>query len=112
MKIYFEDGRLVDLKRLPIVPDYVIEASDGVSENINFLHNLSLNNQDCIVYTNSILALDNRWGWNDQLHVPEIFLRDNEHGCFMNITAFTNRQIKQGHNLARMYISGEFNKCS
>lgn len=37
MKIYFEDGPLVNLKKLPIAPDYIIDATDGVSKNIELL---------------------------------------------------------------------------
>ena len=68
MKIYFEDGKLVDLKRLPITPDYVVDASDGVSENINLLSNLYNNNCNCIVYTNSIFAFDNHYAWNGNFY--------------------------------------------
>lgn len=108
MKIYFEDGKLVDLKRLPITPDYVVDASDGVSENINLLSNLYNNNCNCIVYTNSIFAFDNHYAWNENLKLPEIFIRDSENGLFANIANFTNRELREGHNLGKMYISGEF----
>ena len=30
MKIYFEDGPLVNLKKLPIAPDYIIDATDDM----------------------------------------------------------------------------------
>lgn len=108
MKIYFEDGKLCILKRLPVIPDYVVDASDGVSENINLLSNLYSNNRDCIVYTNSIFAFSNRYAWYETLKAPEIFIRDNEHGLFTNITNFTNRELREGHNLAHLYICGEF----
>lgn len=108
MKIYFEDGKLVNLKRLPVIPDYVVDASDGVSENINLLSNLYSNNHDCVIYTNSIFAFSNRYAWNENLKLPEIFIRDNLHGLFTNITNLTNRELREGHNLGKMYVNGEF----
>lgn len=108
MKIYFEDGKLVDTKRLPVRPDFIINAADGVSENINSLDNLLMNNRDCIIYTNSLLAFSNRYAWNENLRIPEIYIRDNEHGLFMNIVNFTNRELRECHNLAKMYVNVEF----
>ena len=108
MKIYFEDGKLVDLQRLPVVPDYVIDATDGVSENINLLDNCYSQNRNCVVYTNSIFAFSNRYAWNAKLTTPEIYIRDNENGLFTNITNLTNRELREGHKLAKMYLKGEF----
>ena len=109
MKIYFEDGELINAKKLPVKPDFVINASDGVSRNIALLDNLNLTNKDYFIYTNSILAFSNRYAWNKDLQIPEIYIRDNQHGVFINITHLTNRELKEGHNFAKMYIAGEFN---
>ncbi len=108
MKIYFEDGKLEDVKRLPVMPDYIVDAANGVSENINLLDNLYLNNYNSIIYTNSIFAFNNRYAWNEDLQLPEIYIRDNKHGLFTNITNFTERILREGHNLTKMYIAGEF----
>ncbi len=108
MKVYFEDGKLVNTKLLPEKPDFVIDAADGVSPCINMLDNLGENRKDCVVYTNSIFAFSNRYAWNEKLQLPEIYIRDNEHGAFTNITNFTNRTLREGHNLAKLYVGGEF----
>ncbi len=108
MKIYFEDGPLVNLKKLPIAPDYIIDATDGVSKNIELLTELYVNNRNCIIYTNSILAFSNRYAWNAKLKVPEIFICNNEYGIFTNICELTNRELREGLNLANLYIGGEF----
>lgn len=108
MKVYFEDGKLVDVKQLPVVPDFVIDAADGVTACINLLDNLDKYRRDCVVYTNSIFAFSNRYAWNEKLQLPEIFIRDNEHGLFTNITNFTKRELREGHNLAKLYVGGEF----
>ena len=108
MKIYFEDGRLINTKYLPEKPDYIIDATEGVTACLNSLCNLHMNKPDAIVYTNFILAMSNQYAWNEKLKVPEIYIRDNEHGCFTNITNFTHKELREAHNLARMYVAGAF----
>lgn len=109
MKIYFEDGVLRSNNDLPVIPDHIIDASDGVSQNINMLYSLRVHEPDCTVYTNSLLAFSNQYAWNEELRIPEIYIR-KENGTFVNITYFTNRELKGDYNLAKMYISGEFDK--
>lgn len=106
MKIYFEDG-IIDTRKIPIVPDYIVDAADGVSNNLNLLYSLSVESPKCIIYTNSILALENRYAWNDKRKTPDIFIR-GECGAFRKITKFTGRELRRGHNLKKLYISGEF----
>lgn len=106
MKIYFEDG-VLDSKKIPIVPDYIVDATNGVTNNINLLYILSIESPECIIYTNSILAFENRYAWNDDKKVPDIFIR-GKCGAFRRITKFTGRELREGHNLKKMYIAGEF----
>ena len=107
MKIYFEDVKLVNTKLLPKKPDFVINAADGVNACINMLDNLNKNRKDCVIYTNSIFAFSNRYAWNEKLQLPEIYIRDRN-GAFTNITQLTNRILREGHNLAKLYVGGEF----
>lgn len=109
MKIYFEDGILRSNNDLPVTPDHIVDASDDVSQNMDMLYSLRMHEPSCTVYTNSILAFSNRYAWNEELQIPEIYIR-KENRAFVNITHFTNRELKGGHNLAKMYISGEFDK--
>lgn len=110
MKIYFEDGKinLNDTMILPPEkPDYVIDAGEGMSACIDTLYDLRKNHKDCVVYTNSIFAFSNLYAWNEKLHRPEIYIRDNN-GSFTNICLLTNRELHEGLNLARLYAGGEF----
>ena len=108
MKIYFEDGPLRSANQLPIKPDYIVKASEGVASNINDIDNLFLSNPNGIVYTNSIMAFSNEYAWNKDLQVPEIYIRSGEYMLFTRIDELTGRELREGHNLAKMYIAGEF----
>lgn len=107
MKIYFEDG-LLNTINYPIDAEYIIDATYGVTNNIDILDELKELNEPLIIYTNSIFAFDNRYAWNEELKVPEIYIRTGEDRVFTRIDKLTNRELKEGHNLAKMYISGEF----
>ena len=109
MKIYFEDGHLeTDLSFLSVEIDSIVDATAGVNSNINTLDNLMWCNPDRVVYTNSIFAFNNMYAWNKELKVPEIYIRAGEHRVFTRIDKLTNRELREGHNLAKMYVAGEF----
>lgn len=109
MKIYFEDGKLRDLSQLPTDIDFIIDATDGVSANFNFLDAFNTQVKESItIYTNSIFAFSNQYAWNKELKVPEIYIRAGEHMIFTRIDELTERELREGHNLAKMYVAGEF----
>lgn len=109
MKIYFEDGHLeTDLSFLSVEIDSIVDAAAGVNSNINALDYLMRNNPDRAVYTNSIIAFNNMYAWNKELKVPEIYIRAGEHMVFTRIDKLTNRELREGHNLAKLYVAGEF----
>ena len=108
MKIYFEDGELVSSGYLPIDRYIVVNAASGISRNIAVLNDIKETEPNAIVYTNSIFAFSNIYAWNEELKVPEIYIRAGEHMLFTRIDELTDRELREGHNLAKMYISGEF----
>jgi len=108
MKIYFEDGELVSSGYLPIDRYIVVNAGSGVNTNIKVLDDIKEYNPNAVVYTNSIFAFSNIYAWNEELKVPEIYIRAGEHMLFTRIDKLTNRELREGHNLAKMYVSGEF----
>ena len=110
MRIYFEDGPLIVNYTMilpPEEPDVILDAAEGASHCINVLDDLLRNHKDCVIYTNSIFAFSNHYAWNEKLQLPEIYMRDRN-GVFTNITKFTNRILREGHNLAKLYVGGEF----
>lgn len=110
MKIYFEDGELVTSGYLPFDRYIVVHAASGVSRNIAVLDDINESEPNAIVYTNSIFAFSNEYAWNEELKVPEIYIRAGEHMVFTRIDKCTARELRQGHNLAHMYVAGEFEK--
>lgn len=108
MKIYFEDGALLKNSALPIAPHARIHAEDGVSANIRALEWYHGYGEKIVIYTNSIMAFDNRYAWNEIEQVPEIYIRAGEYQVFTRIDKLTERELRRAHNLSKMYLSGEF----
>lgn len=111
MKIYFEDGRLKDFNLLTFKFDGKIDAKDGCSDNINSLNEWFAHSpKTSVIYTNSIIALDNKYCWNADLKIPELYIRAGENYEFVRIDKLTDRELREAHNLMHMYLSGCFNK--
>ena len=108
MKIYFEDGELMHRTQLPFDVDLVVQAGRGVRQNIEALDIFAETKPDAVVYTNSIFAFSNQYAWNENLKTPEIYIRAGEYMGFTRIDELTQRELREGHNLAKMYVAGEF----
>lgn len=108
MKIYFEDGELRHYTQIPFEVDLAVQAGRGVSENITMLDLFAEQKPNATVYTNSIFAFCNQYAWNKELKAPEIYIRAGEHMVFTRIDKLTIRELREGHNLAKMYVAGEF----
>ena len=108
MKIYFEDGILRDSSQLPFTCYTLVNAACGVSRNISVLDELVESEPDAIVYTNSIFAFSNEYAWNEEMKVPEIYIRSGEQSEFVRIDKLTTRELRFAHNLAKMYVAGAF----
>lgn len=116
MKIYFEDGQLnIFALELPNVAHY-IDASCGYSANQRLLDkfkkNEEMHNTSISIYTNSLIALSNKYCWNSELKLPELYLREYKDGPFVRVTELTDKEIHQVHNLMQMYINGAFHSTN
>lgn len=108
MKIYFEDGELKNvLSEIPCNIDMILDAKHGYSFCDSILFELKQSNYIAVVYTNMITALRNEYTWNNELKAPEIYIR-NKNGVFTRIDKLTNRELREAHNIMRMYIAGAF----
>ncbi|MBO5969891.1 MAG: hypothetical protein J6S14_15495 [Clostridia bacterium] len=110
MKIYFEDGPLGETADLPELSCDCISAEFGISNNIEDLDYYKSARPSAVIYTNSIAAFDNRYAWNETLRAPEIYIRAGEHMTFTRIDKLTERELRQAHNLGKMYLAGEFSR--
>lgn len=112
MKIYFEDGKLQDVALIKFETgcdfDFTVDAANGYSFCEDRFEITKRFHPECSIYTNSLMALDNRYVWNDQLGVPELYLRHKDTCVFTRIDKLTTRELRQGHNLMKMYMAGEF----
>lgn len=112
MKIFFEDGILNGSDELPFIRCVIVNAASGVSRNISVLDQLAEDEPDAIVYTNSIFAFSNEYAWNEELKVPEIFIRSGEKREFVRIDKLTTKELRYAHNLAKMYVAGSFDQTN
>ena len=109
MKIYFEDGELVNSKYLPFNDYYrKVDAKYGPKQNQSDLDEIKEYDRECCVYTNSLIALSNEYAWNEELEVPEIYIRAGEHMNFHRIDELTERELRFAHNICKMYLAGSF----
>lgn len=107
MKIYFEDGALA-FNLLEVDCDFRIDAANGHSFCEKRLRTAKERYPNCAIYTNSLVALDNKFVWNDELKVPELYLRDRTTQKFVRVDELTDRELREGHALMKMYINGAF----
>lgn len=107
MKVYFEDGALIPFESDNDC-DFWIDAANGHSFCEYRLRIAKEHYPDCAIYTNSLVALDNRFVWNDKLKVPELYLRDRKTLKFVRVDELTDRELREGHALMKMYINGAF----
>ena len=106
MKVYFEDGMLGHGVAPPMA--FWIDATRGSNYCFNqakciqssFVGNIS-------IYTNDLIFLLNadEFAWNGDTF--EIYLR-NAKGEWKLLKDLTNRELRQGHNIYRLWFAGEF----
>lgn len=110
MKIYFEDGQLLPQRILPFKYDHKIDAAEGYSFCEDALEYLRINEPDSVVYTNTIAALCHTYAWNEDCGVFEIYMRCGEDKAFHRIDELTQRELREPHNIMKMYMANEFRK--
>lgn len=108
MKIYFEDGQLLPQDMLPFKCDHMIDAGEGYSYCENALDYILANDPCSVVYTNMLTALDREYAWNRDYGVFEIYMRCGEDRAWHRIDELTQRELREGHNIMKMYIANEF----
>ena len=114
MIVYFEDGQLLDVKRYSFNNEaMIVDASCGYTQNKKILDYLlsDPNSSGFIIYTNSIVALDTKYCWDEKQKIPQLHIKD-KFDCWKNVCNLTDKSLKQSCNLMKLYMSGEFGKCT
>lgn len=107
--VYFEDGPLVENARWRLYQQININATNGVSYNLEAADIALENSKDKIIvaYTNQILLLDSKYTYDMNTKMFHCFLRAKD-GSWMNIEYLTDRKLRPGHNIPKLYLAGEF----
>ena len=110
MKIYFEDGELIDIVRKNIGAFQTCDGKYGFSQNQQALdwYKKWYEGHSVVIYTNSLVALSNEYCWNDEFKVPELYIRPSKSADFVRVDKLTNKILREGHNLRRMYMANAF----
>ena len=119
MRIYFEDDVLLEeiLIRDELSDDlvdrklYIVDAGKGPARCMHLADVIKKQeNEKASVYTNSLELFSNVYAWNEQLKAPEIYVRHAQNKKFIRLDKLTPRELREAHNLQKLYLSGEFAK--
>ena len=83
-----------------------ISAADGPTRVMDWVGRYYSVKPNGTVITNSVIALDNTYAWNDKTNSCDIWFWKN--GEWVNIQDTTEREIRQGHSIMHMYLNGAF----
>ena len=108
MKVYFENGPLLAMNSLSLECDHIINAACGYSNNEEAFEKIMAVNPNASIYTNSLAAFINaiHYCWDDKTF--ELYIQKGKNGEFTRIDKLTNRELREGHNLLKMWLAGEF----
>lgn len=129
MKILFYDGDVEKLyaetdyfnsimeeieKRVSPYPDHVrfINAKYGPKRNEEMLdESLDLDQTrglNVVVVTNSLVALSNKYCWDQRTGRCELYIFRPDKKWFVNAQDLTEKEIRECHNLEALYRNGAF----
>lgn len=110
MVIYFEDGSIANESMYSATGEELIkvDAANGYTANYNKLVAIEKEKDfNTAIYTNSLVALSNRWCWDEENKTPYLYIR-NKDGEWESATHFAYSNIRYANNLAKMYVGGLF----
>ena len=114
MKVYFEDGCLVDNPNIP-EEDYkalhvhTCDAQEGVSFCNVVCSYCASNYPNDTLYTNSICGLNPKYSWKDESKRLELYMR-NEAGKWVEASSLLKdgKRLDASSDVIGMYLRGDF----
>ena len=110
MKILFYDGNIRWWSRLTSFSNYNrLNAAWGYTDNIKELNAYREKfGEDTAILTNSLVALDHRYGWNEKENHTDIYFYVESKHDFVRCDELTEREIREGHDIMKMFMNGDF----
>lgn len=114
MKILFYDGDLRYLAIPGVLPasfsNYsVINALWGYTDNVKALDLYREKcGEDTPVITNSLVALDHKYGWNKKENHTDIYFYVESKHDFVRCDELSGREIRESHSIMKMFMNGAF----
>ena len=110
MKILFYDG---DIRWWACPTSFSIynrlNAAWGYTDNIKELNTYREKfGEDAIILTNSLVALDHRYGWNKKENHTDIYFYVESKHDFVRCDKLTEKEIRKEHNIMKMFMNGAF----
>ena len=87
---------------------YIIDAGLGPTRNRKDLDELLHRVPGATIITNSVVALNHYYGWEYKENHTNIFLWDEKESDFIRIDCLTDKDIREAHNIEKMYLAGAF----
>lgn len=110
MKILFYDG-CIDWWSCPSsFSNYNrLDATWGYTDTIKTLDLYKENlGEDEAVLTNSIIALDHKYGWNKKENHTDIYFYVKSKRDFVRCDELTEKEIRKCHNIMKMFMNDAF----
>lgn len=110
MKILFYDGDIRWWACPSIFSNYNrLGASWGYTDNIKALELYREKlGEDSTILTNSLVALDHKYGWNEKENHTDIYFYVESKHDFVRCDELTEKEIRKGHNILKMFMNGVF----
>ena len=110
MKILFYDGNIRWLACPTSFSNYNrLSAAWGYTDNIKELNTYREKlGEAAIILTNSLVALDHRYGWNKKENHTDIYFYVESKHDFVRCDELTEKEIREGHNIMKMFMNGAF----
>lgn len=64
--------------------------------------------KDATILTNSIVALDHRYGWDEKENHTDIYFYVESKHDFVRCDELTEKEIRKEHNIMKMFMNGAF----